>query len=77
MGHGEQAYLQDNSQKIAVEYAHIISKYSNAMEKAYHANIYYEIEYKPIDEDEVHIGFGSYYLDLVQEWLKTEFDIRG
>lgn len=63
------------NKKIAVEYAHIIAHY--VKEPCYRdsGNIYYSIKFKPIGEDNVHIGYGSYCLDLVLGWLNTEFEI--
>lgn len=71
----QEQYLDGERKTIPVEYAHIISNYSPIMKKAYGSTVYYQIKYKPIDEDEIHIGFGSYYFNLVLGWMKECFEI--
>lgn len=65
-------YLFGIRKRIPVEYAHITA---NKTEYRRKNDVYFQIEYKPIDEKEVYIGFGSGYLDLVQKWLETEFEL--
>lgn len=36
---------------------------------------YYEILYHDPTDNEYHIGFGSYCLDYVADWLANEFEI--
>lgn len=36
---------------------------------------YYEIKYREVGDSEYHIGYSSYKLDNVLEWLKECFEI--
>lgn len=38
-------------------------------------NPYYEIKHYKIGDDEEHIGYGSYNLNFVLEWLEKCFEI--
>lgn len=43
-----------------------------------HGNVnkpYYEIKYYPIDDEQCHIGYSSYELKMVFNWLNECFDI--
>lgn len=43
-----------------------------------HGNVnkpYYEIKYYPIDDGECHIGYSSYDLKMVFNWLEECFDV--
>lgn len=36
---------------------------------------YYQIKYYDLTDEEYHIGYGSYHLDMVFDWLKECFEI--
>lgn len=36
---------------------------------------YFQIKYFDLSDNKIHIGFGSYKLDFVFEWLKDEIEI--
>lgn len=36
---------------------------------------YYEIKYQEVGSSEYHVGYGSYVLEFVFEWLKECFEI--
>lgn len=38
-------------------------------------NPYYEIEYYDLTDNTVHVGYGSYYLDVVFDYLEKYFDV--
>jgi hypothetical protein len=45
-----------------------------------HGNVdkpYYEIKYYPIDDGECHIGYSSYNLKMVFNWLEEYFDVEN
>ena len=43
--------------------------------KDMHGKVYYQIQYYDVDDRTWHIGYGSYYLNNVQEWFNTELNI--
>lgn len=64
----------------------IIRSHMNEREKVSSAEIisrnidgkpYYEIKYKKIGEDFYHVGYSSYCLDYVLEWLNKYFEFCG
>lgn len=64
----EAASADECKHKIKTQFARIVV--GGTPEKPYH-NIWY---FDPAD-GECHIGFGSYYLDNVFNWLAEEFEI--
>lgn len=36
---------------------------------------YYEIRYREVGKYNYNLGYGSYYLDIVFQWLEEEFEV--
>lgn len=62
------AVIEENVDKVRVSSAEIVVHGTKE-------NPYYEIEYFDLSDNEIHIGFGSYKLDIVFEYLEKYFDI--
>ena len=58
-------------EKIKAEYAQIVS--SRITVKPYEAP-YFEIMYFDVADGQWHVGFGSFCLKYVEEWLESEFE---
>lgn len=65
---GGKAIPKENINKIKVSSAEIVVH--GTKEKPY-----YEIKYFDLSDNEMHIGYSSYNLDIVFEYLKKYFDI--
>lgn len=62
------AVIEENVDKVRVSSAEIVVHGTKE-------NPYYEIEYFDLSDNEIHIGFSSYKLDVVFEYLEKYFDI--
>lgn len=62
------AVIEENVDKVRVSSAEIVVHGTKE-------NPYYEIEYFDLSDNEIHIGFSSYKLDFVFEYLEKYFDI--
>lgn len=60
--------LKECVEKIKVSSAEIVVRGSR--EKPY-----YEIKYHDLSDGQVHVGYGSYTLDFVFEWLEECFEV--
>ena len=62
------AVIEENVDKVRVSSAEIVVHGTKE-------NPYYEIEYFDLSDNEIHIGFSSYKLDVVFGYLEKYFDI--
>ena len=62
------AVIEENVDKVRVSSAEIVVHGTKE-------NPYYEIEYFDLSDNEIHVGFSSYKLDFVFEYLEKYFDI--
>ena len=51
--------------------------YAKINERTIHNQRYFEILYKEVGKDYECVGYGSFYLSTVQEWLEMYFEIVG
>lgn len=59
---------KEEKQKIKTPFAKIIVE--GSVEKPYYSILYYDT-----NENVWYNGYGSYYLNLVFDWLKSEFEV--
>lgn len=64
------SYNSHEREKEKVSYAKIVVR--GTKEKPY-----YEIEYYDLRDEEVHVGYGSYYLNFVFDWFNECFEVVG
>lgn len=64
----KESAIRRNIDKIKVSSAEIVVHGTKE-------NPYYEIEYFDLSDNEIHIGFSSYKLDVVFGYLEKYFDI--
>lgn len=69
--------MNDKSSVANYKVSKIKVLYAKINERTIHNQRYFEILYKEVGKDYECVGYGSFYLSTVQEWLEMYFEIVG
>lgn len=69
--------MNDKSSVANYKVSKIKVLYAKINERTIHNQRYFEILYKEVGKDYECIGYGSFYLSTVQEWLEMYFEVVG
>lgn len=69
--------MNDKSSVTNYKVSKIKVLYAKINERTIHNQRYFEILYKEVGKDYECVGYGSFYLSTVQEWLEMYFEIVG
>lgn len=69
--------MNDKSSVANYKVSKIKVLYAKINERTIHNQRYFEILYKEVGKDYECVGYGSFYLSTVQEWLEMYFEVVG
>lgn len=69
--------MNDKSSVANYKVSKIKVLYAKINERTIHNQRYFEILYKEVGKDYECVGYGSFYLSAVQEWLEMYFEVVG
>ena len=69
--------MNDKSSVANYKVSKIKVLYAKINERTIHNQRYFEILYKEVGKDYECVGYGSFYLSAVQEWLEMCFEVVG
>lgn len=69
--------MNDKSSVTNYKVSKIKVLYAKINERTIHNQRYFEILYKEVGKDYECVGYGSFYLSAVQEWLEMYFEVVG
>lgn len=69
--------MNDKSSVVNYKVSKIKVLYAKINERTVHNQRYFEILYKEVGKDYECVGYGSFYLSTVQEWLEMYFEVVG